>query len=341
MLSLHATLARTVLAALPVLAVTPALVAQPGHRANFDGRPASRATTGGVFAMTNEFGGNRIAAYRRAADGMLSLVGLFPTGGDGAAFDGGEGLDPLISAYSLVLTEERGGARYMLAVNAGSNTITSLRVNADMSLTVVDEAPTNGVGPNSIAYRDDLVYVTNIDADGVFAGEPDQEGNMTGFRLGRGGQLQPLRNSTRALENRPSAVQFSPDGDLLVVASINAGSAALASGSTDELVVYRVRGNGRPSRAPVGAGTSTLPFNRERRNLPSAIGFEIVRDQGVDFVVVTEAREFQFDGAPPTLPRLQTGSVSTFELTGSGALVPVQLDVLAGDDLFDGERTAC
>ena len=76
-------------------------------------------------------------------------------------------------------------------------------------------------------------------------------------------------------------------------------------------------------------------------NLPSAIGFEIVRDKGKDYVVVTEAREFQADGTPPAFPALQTGSVSTWELEEDGTLIPINLDVLAGTDLFDGERTAC
>lgn len=293
---------------------------------------------GAVFAMSNKFDGNTIVAYGRGADGMLAPIGEFATGGRGAAFDGGEGLDPLISAYSLVLTEDN---RFVLAVNAGSNTVSALRVEDDYSLTLTDVARSGGVGPNSIAVRDGLIYVSNIDADGVFNGEPDQEGSLSVMRLSETGELQTTPLGLRQLENRPSAVQFSPDGRFLVVASINAGSAALASGSIDELVVYAVQRNGLLSAAPVGAGTSTLPFNADNRNLPSAIGFEIVESDGQQFVVVTEAREFQADGAPPAFDALQTGSVSVFRLGRDGGLSPFQLDVLAGDDLFDGERTAC
>ncbi len=84
-----------------------------------------------------------------------------------------------------------------------------------------------------------------------------------------------------------------------------------------------------------------LPFNSENRNLPSAIGFEIVEDEGDQFVVVTEAREFQADGAPPEFPALQTGSVSTWKLEKHGQLTPINLDVLTGTGQSDGERTAC
>ena len=157
-----------------------------------------------------------------------------------------------------------------------------------------------------------------------------------------GVRIFDIIDSGRKLGNRPSAIQFSPDGRFFVVSSINAGSATLASSSTDEIVVYEVRRrSGRLSEDPVSAATSTLPFNVENRNLPSAIGFEIVRDGGKDYVVVTEAREFQADGTPPAFPVLQTGSVSTWQLKDDGSLEPVELDVLAGTGLFDGERTTC
>ena len=293
---------------------------------------------GAVYVMTNETTGNRIVAYGRGDDGTLTLLDDFATGGVGAAFDGGEGLDPLISAYSLVKTEDN---RHVLAVNPGSNTITAFRINSDFTLTRTDEAATNGVGPNSIAYRDGIVYVANIDEDGAFGGEPDQEGNLTGFTLSRDGRLTPIAFSNRSLGGRPSAIQFSPDGDFLVVAVLNAGSAALASGTTDELVVYSVNRSGALSTEAVGAGSSTQPNNAEGRNLPTPIGFEVVEASGANYVVVTEAREFQPDGTPPTFPNLQTGSVSTFRIERDGSLTGVSLDVLAGNSFTDGQRTAC
>ena len=293
---------------------------------------------GGVFAMSNDFKLNTIVSYGRLEDGSLELVGEFRTGGVGAAFDGGEGLDPLISAYSLIPTDNR---RFLIAVNAGSNTISVLKIKDDFSLAVTSIRKVAGVGPNSVAYRDGIVYVSSIDADGVFNGEPDQEGSLTGFLLSPNGRLRHIRNSIRYLDNRPSAVQFSPDGRFLVVSSINAGSSALASDSQDEIVVYKVNRNGSLSLQPVSAATSTLRDNTENRNLPSAIGFEIVEDLGENYIVVTEAREFQSDGTPPAFPALQTGSVSTWRLEFNGDLTPINLDVLAGNSFTDGERTAC
>ena len=55
--------------------------------------------------------------------------------------------------------------------------------------------------------------------------------------------------------------------------------------------------------------------------------------------MVTEAREFQPNGAPPAFPALQDGSVSTWQIMPSGALRPINLDVASGTN--NTGRTAC
>ena len=309
----------------------------------------NQAAVGAVFAMTNGEGQvpgnvqgpNSIVAYGQAEDGTLSIIGTYPTGGNGGDYDGGEGLDPLISAYALTKTVDN---RFVLAVNAGSNTITSMRVNDDYSLTVIDTEDTEDIGPNSIAHKltpmagvNGLVYVSNITRPEFLAdGEPGQQGSIIGFRLMDDGSLEPVANSQRDLANRPSAVQFSPDGDFLVVASINAGAAGLANGNQDEIVVYGVNSDGTLSANQLAGATSTLRGNAANRNLPSAIGFQIVGD---NYVVVTEAREFQANGAPPAFPALQDGSVSTWQIQADGSLSPIDLDVASGEN--NTGRTAC
>jgi len=159
---------------------------------------------------------------------------------------------------------------------------------------------------------------------------------VTGYWLLESGALQAIPGSTRNLPIRPSAVQFSPDGQWLVVASINSGASALGSGSEDELTVFSVGADGALSASSVATATSTLRDNAEGRNLPSAIGFQIV---GNNYVVVTEAREFQPDGTPPAFPALQDGSVSTWQIQGDGSLNPISLDVASGEN--NTGRTAC
>jgi 6-phosphogluconolactonase (cycloisomerase 2 family) len=304
---------------------------------------------GAVYAMSNGSGqvdgsvqgANWIAGYGRNVNGSLDLIGQYATGGNGGDFDGGEGLDPLISAYAISKTTDN---NFVLAVNAGSSSITALAVQADFSLEVADSEDTNGVGPNSIAFIDSdndgvngLVYVSNITrAEFADQGEPAQQGSITGYWLLDDGDLAPIAGSFRELGNRPSAVQFSPDGQFLVVSSINSGSAALATGSEDEIVVYQVNTDGTLSTTAIDGATSTLRGNDENRNLPSAIGFQIVGD---NYVVVTEAREFQADGTPPAFPALQDGSVSTWQIAGDGSLIPISLDVASG--INNTGRTAC
>ena len=309
---------------------------------------------GAVYAMANGNGqidgnvqgDNWIAAYGRNTDGTLELIEQVPTGGQGGDFDGGEGLDPLISAYAITKTNDN---NFVLAVNAGSNTLSSLTVDEDFGLTLTDTEPTNGIGPNSIAHTDilgpegvnGLVYVSNITREEFLAaGEPAQQGSIMGYWLLDDGTLQPIDGAWRALGNRPSAIQFSPNGEFLVVASINAGSNALANGDQNEIVVYRVNQDGTLSQDILSGATSTERqdglVEGQNRNLPSAIGFQIVGD---NYVVVTEAREFQPDGSPPAFPALQDGSVSTWQIMPDGALRAISLDVPAG--INNTGRTAC
>ena len=292
---------------------------------------------GGVFAMSNILEENTIVAYARADDGTLSLVGEFSTGGLGGDFDGPEGLDPLISAYSLINTPDN---EYLMAVNAGSNTITVMAINDDMSLEIVDVEDTLGVGPNSLAYNNGIVYVTNIDADGEFEGEPDQEGSIYGYTF-ENGNLTGIPGSLRELDNRPAAVRFTPDGEYLAITSINAGSAALASNNDDSIVVFGLDENGVPTDTATAGATSTPRGNPEGRNLPSAIGFEVVDRSNGTFAIVTEAREFRSEGEPPIFPGLQTGSVSVYQIGEGGTLNATQLDLLAGQTATVGQRTAC
>ena len=314
---------------------------QPGSDTDFIGAVYAMTNGNGQVEGTAVQGSNSVVAYGRNEDGSLEMIGQFDTGGNGGDFDGGEGLDPLISAYALTKTADN---NFLLGVNAGSNSIASMTVESDFSISQTDVQSTNGVGPNSIAHiaRDidgvnGLVYVSNISREEfAAAGEPAQQGSVMGYWLMDNGNLAPIAGSLRELANRPSAVQFSPDGQFLVVASINSGSSALASNDQNEIVVYRVNDDGTLSNSILDGATSTLRDNADNRNLPSAIGFQIVGD---NIVVVTEAREFRADGTPPVFPGLQDGSVSTWRINNDGRLQAIALDVASG--VNNTGRTAC
>jgi 6-phosphogluconolactonase len=101
--------------------------------------------------------------------------------------------------------------RYLLAVDAGSNQISVLRIDKDGALSPVGGGPvaSGGSKPVSIAVHDGLVYVAN-------AGDADS--NYTGFTLNSGGRLRALAGSTVALPSgsSPGDVLFNGDGTRLV-----------------------------------------------------------------------------------------------------------------------------
>ena len=289
--------------------------------------------TGAVYAGTDT-AKNGLVAYGRRPDGTLAYIGEYLSGGAGARLNTGGPVDPLISAQSVLNVDNR----FVLQVNAGSNTISSSRVNKDFSLTLVSVVPTDGFGPDTIAERDGVVYVANVDSDGVYTGPQDQVGNLVAFTLnGDTGRLQEIPGSKRRLVGRPSDVAVAPSGGSLVVSLYNAGSTAISdSAANAELESFAIVRPGFLTPFPVSAITSTQRNNDQDRNLPGAIGIAIRKSGGHEVVVVTESREWLANGQPASLSQFQTGSVSTFELNDSGSLRPISLDVPTSSQITTG-----
>jgi 6-phosphogluconolactonase (cycloisomerase 2 family) len=154
---------------------------------------------GAVFTISNDPGGNSVLIFDRAADGTLTAAGQVSTGGRGS----GDGLG---SQGAIILNE---GGRFLFAVNAGSNEISSFRVR-EQGLTLIGRVNSGGTRPISITVENDLLYVLNAGLDG----------NITGFEVSPDGELSQIAGSTRPLSSGtadPAQVQFSPDGRLLVV----------------------------------------------------------------------------------------------------------------------------
>jgi hypothetical protein len=96
--------------------------------------------TGAVYARTNAQQ-NGLVAYGRNADGTLAYIGEYLSGGAGGRLNDGGAGDPLISQHSVLNV----GNRFVLQVNAGSNTVSSFRVNKDFSLTLISVVPSAGL----------------------------------------------------------------------------------------------------------------------------------------------------------------------------------------------------
>ena len=201
---------------------------------------------GVVFVQTNQPDGNTIAVYDRGHDGLLTPAGTYPTGGLGGTAAPGTESDRLASQGSLALAHQT-----LIAVNAGSDTVTSFRVHGDR-LSLADVVDSGGQFPASVAVDGRLVYVLNSGGTGI----------VQGFRLGHHGGLTPIPGSARSLGlangdppnflTAPGQVGFTPDGRKLLVTT-------KASGSLID--VFRVGHDGLLSPAPVENPSATpVPF---------------------------------------------------------------------------------
>ncbi|MBA3914405.1 MAG: beta-propeller fold lactonase family protein [Acidobacteriales bacterium] len=193
---------------------------------------ASAQTAGAVFVNANSTS-NEVWMYTRAANGALTLVGAFPTQGQG----GSPGLG---SQGGVALANNN---KFLYAVNAGSNEISGFLVKPT-GLTFVGKVSSGGTFPNSVAASGTLLYALN--SQGTSA-------NITGFRIQSNGALRPIPNSTRPLSAdlpKPGQVGFTPDGKSLIVTEIN----------TSKIDTYAIGTDGRATGPLVQVSAGAGPF---------------------------------------------------------------------------------
>lgn len=240
---------------------------------------APSGVTGHVYVNDNTAGVNTIAAFDRHADGTLTPIPGSPFAAGGAGTGSGIGAQGAI--------QRSADGRYLLAVDAGSNQISVLRIRPDGALRPVEDSPvaSNGVEPVSIAVHGNRVYVANAGDSGA---------NYTGFRLNEGGHLRPLANSTFTLPagSSPGDVLFSGDGAHLV--GVRVGPSLIDS------FVVGVAGRLTPAAGSPFAAQAAGPFGSAFRPSNPAQLF------------VSNAH------AGPG-----NGSVSAFDVAGDGTLTAV------------------
>ncbi|HEY3631594.1 MAG TPA: beta-propeller fold lactonase family protein [Jatrophihabitantaceae bacterium] len=201
-----------------VAAAVPASAA-PAHH--------SSRVVGHVYVNDNTAGTNTIGAFDRHADGTLTRVPGSPFNAGGAGTGAG-----LASQGALQVSP---GGRFLVAVDAGSNQVSVLRVNHDGTLRLVRDGvvSSGGVLPVSVTIHRDLVYVANAAAGGS---------NYTGYRLGSDGHLRSIPGSTVALPDdaQPGDVLFNRTGSKLVGTRVG----------TSQIDSFTVRASGRLTAAP-------------------------------------------------------------------------------------------
>jgi 6-phosphogluconolactonase len=301
------------------LATVGAITATPAAADAAPGRPGA-VFVGTNHANTSDAGepANEVTMYRRAADGRLTLVGSFATGGQGSGPGQRFAGDGLGSGNSIQLTQDK---RRLLATNAGSDTVSVLGVRPD-GLDLLDVEPTGDGSqghrfPNSVAQHGSLVYVLN-------AGD---EGSITGFRLSRRGELRPIPGSTRALDanqtrfapdalSNPTQVSFTPDGAKLVVSIKDGPAAGFVPGFTPtgpgRVLVFDVGRDGRPSA------------NAVRTDLGNRGPFGFSFDRRGNFLVA------QFvGGGVEVIDGVETlaGAAGSYRIEADGSLAPITATV--------------
>lgn len=194
--------------------------------------------TGQVYTMSNDASGNEVIVFSRDSRGFLQPYRSFPTGGSGNS--GGLGSQGAIIVHG----------RFLFAVNAGSNTITSFIINGS-KLQLIGSADSKGTMPISVTAYKDILYVVNAGGDGNIAGfDISPQGELSYIE----GSMQPLSSSGVA----PGQISFNPWGTYLVV----------SEKASNMLTVYKVNKEGiasAPSSYP-SAGMTPFGFGFTQQN---------------------------------------------------------------------------
>jgi 6-phosphogluconolactonase len=290
---------------------------------------ANASVVGGVFTQTNNSAGNAVVAYARRADGSLSYLGTYPTGGLGTAPATGLG-----SQGAVVLTPNE---RFLFTVNAGSDQISSFAVAKD-GLTLVTTVGSGGQRPISVAATNHVLYALN-----------NTSHTLAGFRIGHDGSLTPVQTWTRSLNpgaGNAAQVQFSRDGRFLVVVERGIPARGLLAGFD----VFPVNPDGSlgprvasPSvgaapfgfdittggtivvSEPGGADNSASSYDIESDGTLRVVSARIFANQGAPcWVVITQDGRFAYTA------NAASGSISGYGVDANGSLTLLTADGRTG-----------
>jgi 6-phosphogluconolactonase (cycloisomerase 2 family) len=272
-----------------------------------DGPSAASApagAVGAVFAMTNSPDGNAVVAFARGADGSLTRIGAFDARGAGVG--GTNTTDPLVSQHAVIVSRD---ARFVFAVNAGSNTVASF-ANDRGALTFRGVAPSGGGRPVSLAASSRVLYALNQETNTIALLDIAPDGSLT-----------PRDGGRRTLAGtRGAEVRLSHDGRYLI---------ALTRG-TNALEVFPVLRDGalgeRTTPGPVtvpGAGAFGFDVTPRGHVVISEAGaqaassFETTRDGALRLV---EASEGLAQAAPCWLITTPDGRFAYTANAGSASI---------------------
>jgi len=185
-----------------------------------------------LYTESNESGVNDIIAYTINYNGSLQWNSNNASGGMGTGA-------PLGSQGALALSSDN---NWLFAVNSGSNSVSSFKVESDGSLTLVSTANTWGKNPNSLSVHGNMLYVLNHGSD-----------NIHGFWVGNDGKLTDIDGSTKPLSSTgvdAPQISFTPDGDFVVV----------PEKATNIIGTFKITSNGSAGNGNFNPSVGNTPF---------------------------------------------------------------------------------
>ena len=213
-----------------------------------------------VYVETNNpaAGQNAVIAYGRNADGSLSEIGSFKTGGTG--FANTQGLLGPDDADKQVIASPDG--KFLFAVNQGSNSVAVFRIHQDGSLSLIHGAPFNsgGTQPVSLTIDGGRLYVTNR-SDEIQGQAGTVPPTISVFNIDEDGSLDPVKSATVTLPQGLSPSQLLPslDGKVLFADAFTPPP-LLNVANSNAIIPFTVGKNGKLTAGTPIASPATPPL---------------------------------------------------------------------------------
>jgi 6-phosphogluconolactonase (cycloisomerase 2 family) len=219
------------------------------HPGNDDHGPIGPASTV-VYIETNnpQPGQNAVLAYRRnPASGKLQPIGKFLTNGTGQA-NPEQVLGPDDSDQEVIASPD---GKFLFAVNQGSDSIATFRIERNGSLSRIGTFDSNGTQPVSLGLAGNRLYVVNR-GDALQGHDATVAPNYTGFSVNPDGSLTPIANSTITLPLglSPAQALISKDGQFLFGDNFAIPGTSPALANT--ISPFKIQADGTLSLAPSG-----------------------------------------------------------------------------------------
>ncbi|MEO6136733.1 MAG: beta-propeller fold lactonase family protein [Ginsengibacter sp.] len=200
-----------------------------------------------LYTESNENAGNNIMVYSINYNGSLQWNSNTASGGMGTGA-------PLGSQGALTISKDH---KWLFAVNASSNTVSSFSIHDDGSLMLVCTKKSWGKTPVSVSNYHNMLYVLNRGSD-----------NIHGFWVGNDGMLSDIDGSTKPLSGMgvdAPQISFTPDGDFIVV----------PEKATNMIGTFKLMNDGTTSHGIFNPSVGHTPF-----------GFEFARNK---FMIISNA----------------------------------------------------